>query len=102
MENFGTNQAIITNTSDIQRFGDDGFRITACAARGSTFYIIMTKGTKEYVEKLQGFIIANTWLEVETKVRKSYPTGKVITGICYSTGLEQYSWAVLRLANGQY
>ena len=90
MKNFGTNQAIITNTSDIQRFWKDGFRITACAARGSTLYLIMTKSTKEYGEKSQEWITGNTWLEVDTKIRKSYQTGKVITGICYSTGLEQY------------
>ena len=90
MGTFGTNQAIITNTSDIQRFWEDGFMITACAAQGSTFYIIMTKGTKEYGEKSQEWITGNTWLEVDTEIRKSYQTGKVITGICYSTGLEQY------------
>ena len=90
MKNFGTNQAIITNTSDIQRFWKDCFRITACAARGSTLYLIMTKSTKEYGEKSQEWITGNTWLEVDTEIRKSYQTGKVITGICYSTGLEQY------------
>ena len=52
MENFGTNQAIITNTSDIQKFWKDGFRISACAARGSTFYIIMTKGTNPKDDKI--------------------------------------------------
>ena len=52
MENFGANQAIITNTSDIQKFWKDGFRISACAARGSTFYIIMTKGTNPKDDKI--------------------------------------------------
>ena len=101
MENFGTNQAIITNTSDIQRFGKDGFRITALAARRSTSYVIMTKGTKEYGEKLQGFITGSTWREVETKVLKSYQTGKVITGICYSTGLEQYFVVMTEMSLGR-
>ena len=77
MENFGTNQAIITNTSDIQKFWKDGFRITACAARGSTFYIIMTKGTKEYGEKSQVWITGNTWLEVDTEIRKGTRPGKL-------------------------
>ena len=52
MENFGANQAIITNASDIQKFGADGFRITACAARKSTFYIIMTKGINPKDDKI--------------------------------------------------
>ena len=101
MENFGTNQAIITNTSDIQRFGKDGFRITALAARGSTSYVIMTKGTKEYGAKSQEWITGNTWLEVDTEIRKSYQTGKVITGICYSTGLEQYFVVMTEMPHGQ-
>ena len=101
MENFGTNQAIITNTSDIQRFWEDGFMITACAARGSAFYIIMTKGTKEYGEKSQEWITGNTWLEVDTEIRKSYQTGKVITGICYSTGLEQYFVVMTWMSQGR-
>ena len=52
MENFGANQAIITNTSDIQKFWKDGFRISTCTARGSTFYIIMTKGTNPQDDKI--------------------------------------------------
>ena len=101
MKNFGTNQAIITNTSDIQRFWKDGFRITACAARGSTLYLIMTKSTKEYGEKSQEWITGNTWLEVDTEIRKSYQTGKVITGICYSTGLEQYFVVMTEMSLGR-
>ena len=101
MKNFGTNQAIITNTSDIQKFWKDGFRITACAARGSTLYLIMTKSTKEYGEKSQEWITGNTWLEIDTEIRKSYQTGKVITGICYSTGLEQYFVVMTEMPHGQ-
>ena len=91
---------IIRNTSDIQKFWKDGFRVTACAARGSTFYIIVTKSTKEYGEKSQEWITGNTWLEVDTEIRKSYRTGKFITGICYSTGLEQYFVVMTEMSQG--
>ena len=90
MGSYGTRQAILTNTSDIQKFWDDGFQITACAARSSTFYIIMTKDTKEFTGKLQTWFTRRTWREVQTEIEKSYQTGNVITGICYATGLEQY------------
>lgn len=48
MENYGTGQSIVTNLLDIRKKWEDGFMITACAARGSTFYIIMTKDPNEY------------------------------------------------------
>ena len=43
MENFGTGQSIVTNLLDISKKWEEGFKITACAARGSTSYIVMTK-----------------------------------------------------------
>ena len=57
MENFGASQTILTGTSDIEKKWDEGFRITACAAQGSSFYIIMTKSTKEYTGKAQEWFI---------------------------------------------
>ena len=90
MDNFGTSQTILRDTSDIQQKWDDDFRITACAARGSTFYVIMTKDTKEYKRKAQRWIICNTWTEVHDEIQEGYKEGQGITGICYSSGLGQY------------
>lgn len=90
MENYGTRQCIITNTSEIKRKWDDDLRITACTARGSTFYIVMTKDTKEYKGKSQSWFTRNTWTGASDEIQKKYEENKVITGICYCTGLKQY------------
>lgn len=46
MENYGTNQTILRGTANIEKNLNEGLQITACAARKSTFYIIMTKDRK--------------------------------------------------------
>lgn len=95
MENYGTAQTIImTGNSDIQKKFDEGYEITACAARGSTFYVIMTKDTEEYKGKAQTWITPSTWAEAKDEIEKKYKEGKAITGICYSTGLKQYGIAM--------
>ena len=90
MENYGTRQWIITNTSDIQEKWDEGFQITACAARGSTFYVVMTKDTEEYKDKPQSWCTRSTWAETCAEMDARTKEGKVITGLCYSSGLKQY------------
>ncbi|KAJ7373211.1 hypothetical protein OS493_014359 [Desmophyllum pertusum] len=87
MENYGTDQTIITNTSDIKKKRGEGFKITACAARGSTFYVIMTKDTEEYKGKAQTCFTRSTWTEANNEIQKEYKEGAVITGLCYSSGL---------------
>ena len=89
LENYGTGQTILRDTSDIEKKWEDGFQITACAARDSTFYIIMTKDTKEYKGKLQSWFTRNTWNDAKTEIQKGYDEGKMITGVCYSSGLGQ-------------
>ena len=90
MEGFGTSQLIVKDMFANMKKGDDGYSITACAARGSTFYTVMTKDTKEYQGKAQAWFTRNTWIEVHREIQKEYKNGKAITGICYSTGLKQY------------
>lgn len=63
MNQYGTAQAIVTNPPGIEKKRKDGFEITSCAARGQNFYIIMTKGTREYRNKTQAWFIRNTWNE---------------------------------------
>lgn len=79
----------------------DDFKITACAAQGSTFYVIMTKDTEEYKGKLQSWFTCSTWVEAQNKIEKKYEEGKVITGICYSTGLDQYFIVMTETKEGQ-
>lgn len=90
MENYGTAQTIVTNTSDVEKKLSESFNITACAARGSTFYFIMTKDTKEYKGKAQRWFTCNTWTEASNDIKELIKEGYIITGICYSTELRQY------------
>ena len=90
MEGYGTTQAIIKSTDDIEKQWDDGLQITSCAALDSTFYVIMTKDTKEYHGKLQSWFTRSTWKEANDEIQERYQEGKAITGICYSSGLKQY------------
>ncbi|KAJ7369522.1 hypothetical protein OS493_038348 [Desmophyllum pertusum] len=90
MKNYGTGQAIIRNTSDIKKKWDEGFKITACAARGSTFYVIMTKDAEEYKDKAEKWFTCSTWAAAKIEILKDYKEGKVITGLCYSSVLGLY------------
>jgi len=102
MENFGTHQEIVTDTSKIQEKFDDGFRITACAALDSTFYVVMTKGTKEYKDRAQIQFTRNTWNNTETTIIQMWnDEGKKITGICYSSGLGLYFVVMTKMPGGQ-
>ena len=90
MAKYGTAQAIVTNLSDIEKKWNDGFEVTSSAALGSTFYIVMTKGTKEYKGKSQMWFTFNRWNETYDEINKQYKAGYTVTGICYSTGLREY------------
>ena len=89
MENYGRNQTILSGTANIQKNWDEDLEITACAARESTFYIIMTKDTKEYHGKPQKWFVHKKWKQVNDDIQEGYRDGKAITGIRYTTGLKQ-------------
>lgn len=90
MNQYGTAQAIVTNPPGIEKKRKDGFEITSCAARGQNFYIIMTKGTREYRNKTQAWFIRNTWNETCDEIIEQIKEGYTVTGICYATGLRLY------------
>jgi len=100
LANYGTDQTNLANTSDIENVREDGFQITACAARGSTFYIIMTKGTKEYKGK-QAWFTLNSWAEAKNVIQENRTRGRVVTGICYSTGQRKYLVVVMKSSHDQ-
>lgn len=89
MENYGTSQSIVTNLFDISKKWEEGFKITACATRCSTFYIVMTKDTNEYKGD-QTWCTRNSRQEANNEMQKNYKEGRALTGICYSTGVGQY------------
>ena len=90
MAKYGTAQAIVTNLSDIEKKWKDGFAVTSSAALGSTFYVVMTKGTKEYKGKSQMWFTFNRWDKTYDEINKQHKAGYTVTGICYSTGLREY------------
>ncbi|XP_068670716.1 uncharacterized protein [Montipora foliosa] len=90
MKDIGTNQSILAGTSSIQGMLNKGFKITACAARDSTFYLVMTKGSKEYNGKAQSWFTNDSWSDVEIQIQKGYDEQKGISGICYSVCLHKY------------
>lgn len=90
MKNFGTRQVIVTDTSNTREYWDNGFHITACTARGSIFYVIMTKDTKKYKGTLQKWFTADTWNDVRVEIDRTQAVGHRITGLCYSSEKEQY------------
>lgn len=100
LENYGTGQCIVTDLSDIEKKWEDGFEITACAARGSTFYIIMTKDTNGYIGG-QAWFTCNSSGEADSEIEKEYREGKAITGICYSPGRGQYFVVMTEIPQGQ-
>ena len=101
MENYGTNQIIATKERDIKNLWADGFKVTACTAQGSAFYVIMTQGTEEYEGKHQIYFSRETWPEVDTKIMEGYENGKVVTGICYLTELEKYFVVMTEMSHRQ-
>lgn len=100
MEQYGTAQTILTNTSDVEKKMKDGFKITACTAQGSVFYIIMTKGTKDYRRKQEWFT-SDSWDEAERLIQEKCKERRVVTGICYSTGQNKYLIVVMEISHDQ-
>jgi len=89
------------NLVNVKKKWEKGFKITACASRGSKFYIIMTKDTHEYKGRRQLFFTRKSWQGVSSEIEKYYKEGKVITGICYSTGLGKYFVVMTETPQGQ-
>jgi len=100
MENYGTRQSIVKNLLDIRKKWEESFKITACASRGSKFYIIMTKGTNEYKGR-QTWFTRTSWQGVSNSIQKYSKEGYAITGICYSTGLGKYFVVMTKTPQGQ-
>ena len=100
MANYGSAQKILTNTSDIEKEKKDGFKITACAAWGSTFYVIMTKGTREYKGR-QRWFTSKSWDDAEKLIQENQDEKRVVTGICYSTGQQTYLVVVMETLQDQ-
>ena len=61
----------------------------------------MTKDTKEYDGKGQKWFTRSTWTETRDEIQEGYKEGKVINGICYSTGLEQYLVVMTKMPQRQ-
>ena len=100
MTHYGTAQKILTNMSDIEEERKGGFKITACAAWGSKFYVIMTKGTREYKGR-QRWFTSKSWGNAEKRIQKNQDKERVVTGICYSTGQKTYLVVLMETSQDQ-
>ena len=58
MEGYGSEQVIVKGTDGILKLWNDGLQITSCTALNSSFYIIMTKHTREYHENCRCGLLA--------------------------------------------
>ena len=78
--------------SSIQNEWEKGAMITACAARGSTFYIVMTKDAK-LISKNSGQIcrITGSWDLTVSYIKDNYrKKNYILTGLCYSIKMAKY------------
>ena len=100
MTNYGSVQKILTNTSDIEKERKGGFKITACATWGSTFYVILTKGTREYKGR-QRWFTSKSWDDAEKLIQENQEQKRVVTEICYSTGQQTYLVVVMETSQDQ-
>ena len=71
-------------------FSLPGKRITSCTARGSSYYIVMTKNVNQYHGKRQVFLRKKYWQNMDAKISQYWNNGFAITGICYNHGLSEY------------
>ena len=82
MEGYGTEQVIIKtdlkSTDDVKKQWDDGLRITSCAALDSTFYIVMTKYTKEYNGEEQKLLLVEPGKKQMMKYRRNTKKEKLL------------------------
>ena len=92
MEYFGTTQIVTwgSDMSNVQIWYDKGYSITACGARHSTFYFIMTHGAEGYDGQNQTWTTKDSWDEAKEYIDQKLDEGMMLTGICYSTGKKQY------------
>ena len=70
IEDYCTEQVILKSTGGITKQWGDGLKITSCAALYSTFYIIMTKDTKEYHGKQQKWFTRCTWKQANDEIQE--------------------------------
>ena len=90
LKKYGTDQKVVRKLSRIKKHKDNGYKITACATVGQSFYIIMTEDAQNYKGKIQMWFTTPDWSRVDTKVQRGYQDGKIITGICYLNTLKKY------------
>jgi len=101
MDGYGNAQSIVTETSNIKGKWDQGEMITSCTAKGSTYYIVMTQNVVGFHGKGQRFFKKNDWSDIKTEISKEWEDGRVITGICYNHGLEEYLVVMTKSSAGQ-
>jgi len=90
IENYGQEQTIVTYP-DHEEYLNKGYRVTACCASGSEFYLVMTKEAIGFeASQSQTINLRCSQPELEEAIEKYKTEGKIITGLAYSARLKQY------------
>ena len=61
----------------------------------------MTKNGEGFHGKGQSFFESKSWSVAKTKIKENWNNGKIITSICYNSGLEKYLIVMTKSAAGQ-
>jgi len=103
MDEFGTTQGVAwdSDMSKVQEWFDAGYHITACGARNSRFYYIMTLAATGYEGKRQTCATKDSWDEAKEWILRQWEDGKILTGICYSRGKKKYFLVMTEYSAGQ-
>ena len=103
MRGFGTDQDSIwgPDLDVLDKWYDANYYITACGAKDSRFYFIMTRGAKGYDGKKQVCSTRSSWAMAKKYISEQWKDGKIITGICYSTEKKEYLVVMTESSEGQ-
>ena len=61
----------------------------------------MTKNVEGFHGKGQSFFESKSWSVAKTKIQENWNNGKIITSICYNSGLEKYLIVMTESTAGQ-
>ena len=110
LKNDGTDQRVLKRVSSIRKYRENGFKITACAAQGKPFCVIMTEDAENYKGKIQTWFTGQEWRHAEKKKKEGLSSWENYHRYLLLTYIEKVSCshdtdpteAVLRLASWQH
>jgi len=112
VEEYGDDQTILKGDSiesfsylakSIDRYWDKGFLITSCSAKGSNYYVVMTKNAENFErDKFQDYFTRSSWSSVNKEISKRWrEDDQIVTGICFNHNVEEYLVVMTESSEGQ-